>query len=354
MTHLWLRAEQRANEQRVPLTPKGAQHLRNMGMNIMVEASDKRCFSTDDYAKAGCQITDHASWLGAPRDAFILGLKELPQTKDALVHRHIMFGHAFKGQHAGQALLNRFKAGGGLLLDLEYLVDTKNRRVAAFGYWAGYAGAAVALKCWAAQKHGQICQGVKAYPNNQALLNDLRNTLSGVKVAPPTGLVIGALGRVGTGVSDLCDELGLKITKWDLDDTAGRAEFPQILQHSILFNCILAQPGAPVFLDKTSVAQPRLLRVVADIACDPDSDYNPLPIYTQATDWDEPAQRIAKAPVLDVMAIDNLPSLVPRESSEDFAQQLLPYLEQLLAEDSDENSVWRRAEKTYRRHIAQL
>ncbi len=136
---------------------------------------------------------------GAPRDAFILGLKELPQTKDALLHRHIIFRHAYKGQHAGQALLNRFKAGGGLLLDLEYLVDTKNRRVAAFGYWAGYAGAAVALKCWAAQKCGQICQGLKAYPNNQALLDDLRNTLSGVKVASPTGLVIGALGRVGTG-----------------------------------------------------------------------------------------------------------------------------------------------------------
>ena len=109
-----------------------------------------------------------------------------------------------------------------------------------------------------------------------------------------------------------------------------------------------------MFLDKTSVAQPLLLHVMADIAFDPNSDYNPLPIYTQATDWDKPAQRIEKAPALDLTAIDNLPSLVPRESSEDFAQQLQPYLEQLLAEDSDENSVWRRAEKTYRRHIAQL
>ena len=82
MTHLWLRAEQRANEQRVALTPKGAQHLKNMGMNITVEASEKRCFSVDDYARAGCQIVDHASWPGAPRDAFILGLKELPQSKE--------------------------------------------------------------------------------------------------------------------------------------------------------------------------------------------------------------------------------------------------------------------------------
>ena len=54
MTHLWLRAEQRANEQRVALTPKGAQHLKNMGMNITVEACEKRCFSVDDYARAGC------------------------------------------------------------------------------------------------------------------------------------------------------------------------------------------------------------------------------------------------------------------------------------------------------------
>jgi len=105
MTHLWLRAEQRANEQRV-----------NMGMNITVEACEKRCFSVDDYARAGCKIADHASWPGAPRDAFILGLKELPQSKEALLHRHIMFGHAYKGQHAGQALLNRFKAGGALQL----------------------------------------------------------------------------------------------------------------------------------------------------------------------------------------------------------------------------------------------
>ena len=200
-----------------------------MGMNITVKTNEKSCFSVDDYAKAGCQIADHASWPGTPRDAFILGLKELLQIKETLLHRHIMFGHAFKGQHAGQALINRFKAGGGLLLDLEYLVATKNRQVAAFGYWTVYAGAAMALKCWAAQERGEICQKLDAYQNNQALLNDLRHTLSWVKMATPTGLVIGALGRVGAGVSDLCDALGLKITKWDLDDTAGRTEFPQIL-----------------------------------------------------------------------------------------------------------------------------
>ena len=66
--------------------------------------------------------------------------------------RHIMFGHAFKGQHSGKALLQRFQAGGGTLYDLEYLTDATGRRVAAFGYWAGYAGAAVSVIAWLAQQ----------------------------------------------------------------------------------------------------------------------------------------------------------------------------------------------------------
>ena len=57
-----------------------------------------------------------------------------------------MFGHAFKGQRGAETLLGRFRAGGGRLYDIEYLVDEGGRRLAAFGYWAGFAGAAVSLK----------------------------------------------------------------------------------------------------------------------------------------------------------------------------------------------------------------
>ena len=77
-----------------------------------------------------------------PQDAIVFGLKELPEDGTPLRHRHIMFGHAYKGQPAGRVLLDRFVAGGGTLYDLEYLVDANGRRVAAFGYWAGFAGAA--------------------------------------------------------------------------------------------------------------------------------------------------------------------------------------------------------------------
>ena len=52
------------------------------------------------------------------------------------------------------------------------------------------------------------------------------------------------------------------------------------------------------------------------------------------------ALRVHDAPVLDVTAIDNLPSMLPRESSEDFATQLLPHLKQL---DQLNAGVWGRA-----------
>ena len=145
MTHLWVRSEQRPNEDRTGLTPEGAGKLIAKGLRVTVEESQSRIISLDGYRAAGCEIAPENSWPDAPRDAIIFGLKELPDDSTPLPHRHIMFGHAFKGQHAGRRLLERFKAGGGTLYDLEYLTHPDGRRVAAFGYWAGFVGAAVGI-----------------------------------------------------------------------------------------------------------------------------------------------------------------------------------------------------------------
>jgi saccharopine dehydrogenase (NAD+, L-lysine forming) len=53
------------------------------------------------------------------------------------------------------------------------------------------------------------------------------------------------------------------------------------------------------------------------------------------------------APPLDVTAIDNLPSLLPVESSEDYAAQLLP---SLLTLGALEAGVWGRARAEFERH----
>ena len=36
------------------------------------------------------------SWVNAPKDAYILGLKELPFCKEPISQKHIFFAHAYK------------------------------------------------------------------------------------------------------------------------------------------------------------------------------------------------------------------------------------------------------------------
>ncbi|MEP4195480.1 MAG: saccharopine dehydrogenase [Aliishimia sp.] len=348
MTHLWVRAEQRENEDRVGLTPRGAAQLIASGIDVTVEDSSTRCVATDAYAKSGAKIAPEGSWPDAPDDAIIFGLKELPDDGTALKHRHILFGHAYKGQPSGQVLLSRFAQGGGAMFDLEYLLDDAGRRVAAFGYWAGYAGAAVALKCWAAQHRNQICGPVSTFKSSVHLLADLQSELVAIGTQRPTALVIGALGRVGTGAADLCTAMGVPVTKWDMAETASGGPFPEVLAHNLFLNCILARPGTPVFVPANATSSPRALSVIGDIACDPDSDFSPIKVYDRTTTWNAPALRVYDTPPLDVTAIDNLPSMLPAESSEDFADQLLPSL--LTLQDLTQG-VWGRANSIFETHI---
>ncbi|MEN8893017.1 saccharopine dehydrogenase [Planktotalea arctica] len=346
MTHLWVRAEQRENEERVGLTPAGAADLIKAGLRVTIEQSSVRAIGIEGYKDAGCDIAPENSWPEAPSDAIIFGLKELPEDGTPLHHRHIMFGHAFKGQPTGRILLDRFKAGGGKLYDLEYLVDETGRRVAAFGYWAGYAGAAVTLLCWIAQQKNGIAGPVGVFQSSKALVTDLKAVMEGITI--PSALIIGAMGRVGTGAADLLTAMGAPVTKWDMAETASGGPFPEVLAHDLFLNCILARPGTPVFVPASAKTDARALRVIGDIACDPDSDFSPVKVYDRTTTWRDPALRVHNDPPLDVTAIDNLPSMLPVESSEDYAAQLLP---SLLTLGSLETGVWARAEATFHDHL---
>jgi len=350
MKHLWLRAEYRENEKRVGLTPQGATQLIKNGIKVSVEASDTRIISTKDYKDAGCEIVSAGSWENAPEDVIIFGLKELPNNDTPLKHSHIMFGHAFKGQVSGEKLLKKFKSGAGTLYDIEYLTQETGKRVAAFGYWAGFAGAYVTLKVWISQLKKEECPPLYAFNDKRRLLKDISNEINSVKTLP-SAIVIGSLGRVGTGVCDFCAEWSLNIKKWDLAETVGGGPFHEVLNHNILFNCVVATPNTPVFFQPNYVESKRKLTVIGDIACDPDSDYNPIPIYIAPTTWRKPGLNISSHPPLDVMAIDNLPSLLPKESSIDFAEQLFPYLMDF---NGKNNVVWQRAKKVFKSKLLEV
>jgi saccharopine dehydrogenase (NAD+, L-lysine forming) len=198
----------------------------------------------------GADLVEFDSWRNADPSTYIIGLKELPEHDDSpLQHTHIMFAHCYKNQGGWEKVLSRWPRGGGTLLDLEFLVDEKGRRVAAFGYHAGFAGSALALQVWAWQQRtggdASDFPPVKPYPNETALLEDVR---SQVKAAVdlnggtwPQVIVIGALGRCGSGAVDAALKSGVpgsKVLKWDLAETAHGGPFPEILECIHLLQCL--------------------------------------------------------------------------------------------------------------------
>ncbi|MBL4836066.1 MAG: saccharopine dehydrogenase [Kordiimonadaceae bacterium] len=326
---LWLRNEVRETERRCPLLPDGAKALIDVGCDVVVERSKKRIFNTAAYEKAGCIIAGSGAWVDAPTNAIILGLKELPEKPARLKNDHIYFAHAFKKQAGWQDLLSRFDDGGGDLLDIEYMVDEAGRRVVAFGFWAGYMGAALALMQWydrAAGRSPLCAQGIASFENTDVLDAKIRSLKPAG--AAPRALVLGALGRGGKGALQILKRHGVDVTEWDQKETAS-LDREALLSHDILINCAFVGGKIPPFVRPSDVGK-GCLRVITDVSCDPFSDFNPLPLYSAPTSWDSPfVEVVGEKGSLDLFAIDNLPSLLPKESSVEFAGLLLPFLKEL-------------------------
>ena len=112
MTHLWVRAEQRPNEDRVGLTPDGAKTLIAAGLRVTVEDSRVRAIGIDGYRAAGCEIAPENSWPDAPKDAIIFGLSCLKMARPSpiatscsamLSKDSILAAHYWNGSRPGAA-----------------------------------------------------------------------------------------------------------------------------------------------------------------------------------------------------------------------------------------------------------
>ncbi|MER5433576.1 saccharopine dehydrogenase [Streptomyces sp. NPDC002588] len=316
--HLWLRHEARGTERRTPVVPEDARRLVEAGVRLTVEDSPQRIFPLKEYEAAGAEVAAEASWVSAPPETVVLGLKELPEQPGELIHRHIFFGHAYKQQPGAADLLRRFAAGGGALLDLEYLVDEHGRRLAAFGFWAGYLGAALAVL----RQRGRLTAPLR--PTGKDELDATLRPAPGD--AEFTALVVGALGRSGRGARAAFAEAGVDPVCWDLAETRD-LDRRALLDHDVLVNCVLATTPVPPFVREEDLDDPaRRLRTLSDVTCDVGSPLNVLPVYDRTTEWADPVRRLREEPPLDLIAIDNLPSLLPRESSTDFSAALTPLL----------------------------
>ncbi|KAJ6604378.1 hypothetical protein DFH09DRAFT_1122490 [Mycena vulgaris] len=348
---LWLRCETKEFERRAALTPTTAKRLLDAGFDIFVERDEQRIFDDSEYEAAGCTLVKNNSWPAAPTTTTIIGLKELEESTNPLPHTHIQFAHCYKNQAGWSAVLSRFHRGGGTLYDLEFLNDASGRRVAAFGFHAGFAGAAAGALALSSQKKGEKLGHLQPFENEEAMVTTVKQLLGGSGKGVKA-LVIGALGRCGRGAVDLFRKIGL-----DEDDiTAKGGPFNEILNVDIFVNCIYLNSAIPSFVTRDQIiaaGKQRKLAVVVDVSCDTTNPFNPIPIYSINTTFSEPTVAVdvgPENPGLSVISIDHLPTLLPREASEQFSSDLLPSL--LEFPDRQTARVWTDAEKLFKDKLA--
>ena len=319
---------------------------------------------------------DH-SWPKAPKTTPIIGLKELDTPGPDLEHTHIQFAHCYKHQEGWVDVLARFKRGGGKLYDLEFLEDANGRRVAAFGWHAGFAGAALGLLALAEQVEGKVLGAQTKYPNEEALMEKTREAVRVIRKHRPDGrvtsLIIGALGRCGRGAIDCLEKSGLQsdeIVRWDIQETSAKSgPYQEIIDSDLFVNCIYLSKKIPPFVNKESlqaVGDKRRLGMIVDVSCDTTNPNNPIPVYSINTTFDKPTVAVDGFDKLEVISIDHLPTLLPREASEAFSNDLLPSLLQLPlvtgvageealqhVNEEGKGAVWTRAEALFRKHLAE-
>lgn len=254
-----LRAEQKPLEHR-SFSPAVIRDLVQAGYPVSVERSSTdpnfvRIFADAEYEAAGATLVATGIWPDAAPGTLILGLKEIPEEdfplkndhmyvpccpcskQSILIKRNSSFAHCYKTQGGWEKVLSRFPRGDSILYDLEFLVDESGRRVSAFGYHAGFTGAALGVKTWAWQlahpgeklpSVASFTNGRGYYLNEAELVEQIRGDVAaGEKTLgrKPTAMVLGALGRCGRGAVDLFEKVGIEakdITRWDIGETRDR------------------------------------------------------------------------------------------------------------------------------------
>ncbi|RME33002.1 MAG: alanine dehydrogenase, partial [Deltaproteobacteria bacterium] len=124
-------------DNRVPLTPDQCRFLMDRyEVDIVVEPSPIRAFRDEEYAALGIPLRTDLS----DRD-ILLGVKEVPIEQLIPGKTYFFFSHTIKKQPYNRPLLQAILRKRIRLIDYEVLTDESGKRVIAFGYFAGMAGA---------------------------------------------------------------------------------------------------------------------------------------------------------------------------------------------------------------------
>jgi len=360
-------------DRRVPFTPKQLSYLSELykdSFSFYVESSPFRCFSDEEYIQEGIEVVGDISFCD-----LLMGVKEVPVSQLIPDKTYMFFSHTIKEQAHNRKLLQAVLEKNITLMDYEVLKDEKGNRTVAFGHWAGIVGAYNGL--WAYGKKSGLFELKRAMDcfDKEELDQEL------VKVQlPPIKIVVTGTGRVGKGVVEILEHVGIRqvdakelllqyfeepvftvLSTHDYyrrktDGGYEREEFysspdkyeSHFLKYAEVSDILMAasywDPRAPnLFKMKDISSEDFSISVIADITCDINGSIPTTvksssilnPIYDIERDTFEVLPAFGKQTSISVMAIDNLPTELPRNASEDFGNQLIHHLiPELLKEES--------------------
>jgi len=346
---------------RVPLTPDQCHHICQQYpmVRILVQPSPIRSYKDEEYSALGIPVQEDLE-----EASILLGVKEVPK-KDLIPGKtYLFFSHTIKKQPYNRELLQKILELGIKLIDYEVITDESGNRLIAFGYYAGIVGAHNSL--WAfGERHNAFSLPRMYQCHDYAAVKSYYQTLQ----LPALRIVVTGSGRVAAGAVQNLRDMGIRqISPSDFlsneykeavftqlsaseyvrrkdgqafekqafyqDGSAFESNFGPYMQRADIFiNCIYYDPKAPAFFTLEDMQRPDFrIQVIGDVTCDimpgasvpstvrPSTILEPLYSFNPATQETGPAHQPG---AIDVMAIDNLPSELPRDASAFFGQQLL-------------------------------
>ena len=368
--------ESRKDETRTPLVPKHIKELKKLFPNIkiIIQPSTKRCFSDQEYLKVGAIINEDLN-----SSDLILGVKEIDTKILINKKKYLFFSHTSKIQSDNSAaaqgtpgmdkkdLLNKILEKKITLIDYENIRNDIGVRYLGFGRFAGIVGCYNSLTLY--ENFINEFKLPRAFEIND--YPSLKKILAN-KIFSKMKVLITGDGRVAKGVLELLQFTNIKqVSKNDFinknfdgpvfcnlktsDYVKENSSDNFNLQHfiknpkkyvsiaekylektNLLISAHYWDPMSPKIFELKNLYKFTMLRVIGDITCDINGS---IPTTLKSTSIEKPFfyfdkssnKEIKKSKdSLAIMAVDNLPSELPRDSSKEFGDSIvkdvLPYI----------------------------
>ena len=370
ITNIGIVRESRIDEHRSPIIPQHIESLRIKYPNLIftLQPSNTRCYSNEEYENSGANINEDLS-----SSSIIFGVKEIDRKFLINNKTYLFFSHTFKisndkneiDENKRDLLLSVIDKKIRLI-DYENIRDKSTARYLGFGRFAGIIGCYNTLNlCLEVFQKQPLARAYKIN-NYQRLVSNLKNLYF-----PKLKILITGDGRVSNGVIELLKETNMKevskneflnnnfdvpiycnlktidYIKNNFSDSFNLNDFinnPKnyssnainyLKKANVLISAHYWDPDSPKIFEVNDLQNLLNLKVVGDITCDINGSI-PTTIRSSTIEnpnyWvDKNINEIAKNDEgIAVMAVDNLPSELPREASEEFSlnivNEVIPFL----------------------------